>query len=566
MSAYGKLALLFSGFSLIISAGTRFILGGWTVVLYIFLALFILGILASLVLDYKFYLEILTAKTAKNSLSLGWSLLLVVVLLSSAGYFGRRFNRTFDFTEEKINSLALQSEEALESLTEDLTVYIFYKGDKISERGRSVKEELKNSFTLYKQKSAKFKTRFKDAYKNPALAEKFRLSDLPDKNREEVFVFAEYLGRQARITAPFNEQSITSAVIKVKKRTVKEIYFLTGHGEKELSDDRPEGLKIFKQGLTDSGFVFKEWSFVQSGAPPKDPVVLLIAGPRRPFLPEELKWIKGYLERGGRIFMALDPGEKHNLKPFLKEYGVDYQDNFILIAQDSPFGRIVTEQALAVSFDADHAVTRRLSTLKNTPAVFNRASVVAVRDDEGGGGEKWDISRLVRTVSYSFAVPKLTEKVKPGPLSALTVAVEVKPKKEEEEPASLSDPHEGHDSHGHDSSEEKAEKSTSPDGGKDTQNKKDSSDEKGFRLLVFGDSDFLTNRNIYNGVNRDLALNAVISLVDEEDLITIRPKRAKGTEISLTGNHRMGLVLLMVILPLIFLFLSLWLWYKRREA
>ena len=562
MSAYGKLALLFSGFSLIISAGTRFILGGWTVALYIFLALFVLGILASLILDYRFYLEILTAKTAKDSLSLGWSLLLVVVLLSSAGYFGQRFNRTFDFTEEKINSLALQSEEILESLTEDLTVYIFYKGDKISERGRLVKEELKNSFTLYKQKTAKFKTRFKDAYKNPSLTEKFRLSDLPDKNQEEVFVFAEYQGRQVRITAPFNEQSITSALIKVKKRTVKEIHFLTGHGEKELSDDRPEGLKIFKQGLADSGFAFKEWSFVQNGAPPTDPVVLLIVGPRRPFLPEELSRLKGYLERGGRIFMALDPGEKHGLKPFLKEYGIDYQDNFVLIAQNSPFGRIVTEQALAVSFDTGHSITRRLSTLKNTPAVFNRASVVTAMD---GSEDKWDLSRLVRTVNYSFAVPKLTEKVKIGSLSAFTVAVEVKPKKEEEE-ASSSDPH-GDSHEGHDSSEEK---SGSSDKEKDTEekNKKDSSgsEEKGFRLVVFGDSDFLTNKNIYNGVNRDLALNAVISLVDEEDLITIRPKQAKGTEISLTGNHRMGLVLLMVILPLIFLFLSLWLWYRRREA
>ena len=561
MSAYGKLALLFSGFSLIISAGTRFILGGWTVALYIFLALFVLGILASLILDYRFYLEILTAKTAKNSLNLGWSLLLVVVLLSSAGYFGQRFNRTFDFTEEKINSLAPQSEEILESLTEGLTVYIFYKGDKISERGRLVKEELKNSFTLYKQKTAKFKVRFKDAYKNPSLTEKFRLSDLPDKNQEEVFVFAEYQGRQVRITAPFNEQSITSALIKVKKRTVKEIHFLTGHGEKELSDDRPEGLKIFKQGLADSGFAFKEWSFVQNGAPPTDPVVLLIIGPRRPFLPEELSRLKGYLERGGRIFMALDPGEKHNLKPFLKEYGLDYQDNFVLIAQNSPFGRIVTEQALAVSFDTGHSITRRLSTLKNTPAVFNRASVVSVAD---GSGDKWDISRLVRTVNYSFVVPKLTEKVKIGPLSAFTVAVEVKPKKEEEEAAS-NDPHEGHDF-----SEEKSEKSTATDEEKNTEGKteKDSSgsEEKSFRLVVFGDSDFLTNKNIYNGVNRDLALNAVISLVDEEDLITIRPKQAKGTEISLTRNHRMGLVLLMVVLPLIFLFLSLWLWYRRREA
>ena len=397
MSGWGKLSLLLSGCSLIIAAGTRFILGGWTIVLYIFLSLFIVGVLVSLILDYKFYLEILTAKTTKNSMSLGWSLLLVIIGLSAAGYFGNRFNQTFDLTEEKINSLSPQTEEALESLTEDLTIYVLYKGDKISERGRFTKEELKNSLILYKQKTTKFKTRFADTYKNNALAEKFNLSDLPDKNQREVFVFAEYQEKSVRITAPFNEQAITSALIKVKKREMKEIYFLVGHGEKDLKEDGPDGLKILQQGLMDSGFTLKEWSFVQDGAPTKDPAALLAIGSRRPWLPEELDWLRDYLKRGGRVLMALDPGEKHNLQSFLKEYEVDYQDNFILSPQGAFFGG--AEKALGAYFDTSHPITSRLTSLKNVPAVFSRTSVVDVTDK---AYEKWSVTRLVRTINSSF--------------------------------------------------------------------------------------------------------------------------------------------------------------------
>ena len=552
MSPWGKFSLLLTGCSLIIAAGTRFILGGWGIVSYIFLAFFAVGLLATLILDYKFYLEILTAKATKNSMSLGWSLLLVIIGLSAAGYFGHRFNRTFDLTEEKINSLAPQTEEALESLKEDLTLYVLYKGDKISERARFAKEELKNKLTLYKQKTTKFKTRLADIYKSNALAERFNLSDLPDKNKEEMFVFVEYEGRHVRVTMPFNERSITSAIIKVKNRTIKELYFLIGHGEKDPEDDKPDGLKIFQQGLMDSGLTLKEWSFVQEGAPKKDPAVLLVIGSRRPWLDKELNWVKGYLKRGGRVFMALDPGEKHNLQPFLKEYGIDYKDNFILSLD--MWGRVIAS-IYGAHFDASHPITSPLKALKNVPADFSRASVVEVADQVP---EEWEASRLVRTNDANFTVPELKEFTVPElreklkNTHSLTVAIEIKPKTEEKKEPSTLDPHGSHKD-----SESKKEKES------ETANEK----KKGFRLVVFGDSDFLTNRNIYKGVNRDLALNTVISLVDEEELITtIRPKQAKGTKINLTDNHKIGLITMVIIPPVMFLIMSLWLWFRRREA
>ncbi|MDE0091707.1 MAG: hypothetical protein OXN83_00285, partial [Oligoflexia bacterium] len=130
----------------------------------------------------------------------------------------------------------------------------------------------------------------------------------------------------------------------------------------------------------------------------------------------------------------------------------------------------------------------------------------------------------------SFSAPELKRDMKIGQLESLTMVLSASAKKES-------------------SSEEK--------------DKKKDSD---FQLVLFGDSDFLSNRYIYDGANRDLAVNSFVSLAGEEELVSIRPKQPKGTKISLNRSQRMGLILAYIVLPLLFLMMSLWLWYKRRNA
>ena len=91
MQSLSKLSLLISGFALIVMIVTRILLGAWHPYLYGFLILFVLGLVVAVALDYKLYLEFLSIKTAKKGLSLGWSLLLLIVFLVGAGYLGKSF-------------------------------------------------------------------------------------------------------------------------------------------------------------------------------------------------------------------------------------------------------------------------------------------------------------------------------------------------------------------------------------------------------------------------------------------------------------------------------------------
>ena len=526
MSPWSKIAFLISGFCLIVMAGARFVLGAWHPLLYGFLLLFVLGIGVSLLLDYKLYLEFLSIKTAKKGLSLGWSLLLLIVFLIGVSYIGNRFNRSFDLTEEGINSLSEQTTKALKSLDSDLTFYIFFKGDKISEQITAVKGELKNDLALYKQNSSKVKVVFLNTYKNNLKAEEY-LSDLPDKNQQELFIFVNYKDKKIRVDLPFSEEALTSAIIKAQKREFKEILVLTGHGEKDLNNEEPGGLKILKQSLMDSGFILKEWNFIQQGAPSGSPSLVVSLGPSQAFLSAEKSWLKEYLSKGGKLLLGLDPRERHGLQDFLKSYGVLFKDNFILSQLGLFYGG--ASKALGVLFDRDHPITKSFSARQ--AVLFEKASSLDISPE---AFEHFKFSYLVKSHNKSFTAPELQKKIKMGALNSQTMAVEVQPKQEAS----------SHSSHSHSSK------------GKN----------EGFRLVVFGDSDFLSNRYIYEGANRDLALNTFVALTGEEELISIRPKQPKGTKITLNRPQRTSLILFYIILPFLFLLTGLWLWFKRREA
>ena len=365
-----------------------------------------------------------------------------------------------------------------------------------------------------------------DTYKSHLKAEEY-LSDLPDKNQRELFVFVNYKNRKIRVDDPFTEESLTSAIIKAKKREFKEILFLTGHGEKDLNNDEAGGLKVLDQSLADSGFIVKEWNFIQQGPPKNHISLIMMIDPTQPVLPAEKAWLKDYLSQGGSLLLSLESKEKHGLKDWLKNYGVIFNDDFIVSQLGILYGG--PTKALGIVFDTNNPITRRLSAKQ--AVLFEKASSI---DIVPTALEDFKISHLVRSHSNSLAIPELKEKIKADNLKSLTMAVEVQPKQE--------------------------------DNSSKSEGENKASSKKGFQLVVFGDSDFLTNRYIYQGANRDLALNALSALAGEEELISIRPRQLKGTKITLNRLQRAILVLLYIILPCIFLFIALWIWHRRREA
>ena len=68
--------------------------------------------------------------------------------------------------------------------------------------------------------------------------------------------------------------------------------------------------------------------------------------------------------------------------------------------------------------------------------------------------------------------------------------------------------------------------------------------------MVFGDSDFASNNYLNLSGNRDLFLNTVSWLAEEENLIAIRPKEGGSFFTPVTANQeRLIFWLSMIVLP-----------------
>lgn len=88
-------------------------------------------------------------------------------------------------------------------------------------------------------------------------------------------------------------------------------YFTTGHAELDWSGEQNpfRSLKAFRDRLRDLGFKMKNLGLREGlgEAVPDDASVVVIAGPRRPFLAAETAALQAYLDRGGSVFFALGP-------------------------------------------------------------------------------------------------------------------------------------------------------------------------------------------------------------------------------------------------------------------
>lgn len=126
------------------------------------------------------------------------------------------------------------------------------------------------------------------------------------------------------------DADVQKALMKVV-RAKRVAYLSVGHGE--LNDPKSAGLgeavdpqarsALFKQILGILNYEVKTWDGF--GKPvPDDATILFVLGPRQPLLEEDLTAIDDYLDRGGALFMALDPRRRADLGSLEGRLGIRF--------------------------------------------------------------------------------------------------------------------------------------------------------------------------------------------------------------------------------------------------
>ncbi len=506
----GFAALVLSLLALAISSITqRWLIFGWVL-------LAIAGLLMAIFfwLERSSIREWISRRSFRYGSSTGAFIIIILGILVLVNFIGSRHNFRWDTTRAKLFSLSPQSKKIVKSLNDDVTIKAFFRP--------SYQQPVRDLLDEYANQSRRFRYEIIDPDLNPDQVKRYQIESYET-------IVLEYGTKIEKITKA-TEQDVTNALIRILQQGEKTIYFTTRHGEPELDDEESGGIHRAKRKLESENFRVTSIFLAEQERVPNDCSVLVIAAPKKELLPNEYAIIEQYLEAGGRLMVLLDPGQP-DLSGLLTPWGFEIGNNTVI--DISPMGQLFGAGYAAplVTNYPDHQITQDF----NLMTIFHLArSVTPVQEPAAG----ISVSSLAQTSNFpnSWGETNLTGRVKYDEGEDLKGPVSIAAAAEKEIVLSAE---------GSFSDTATAVRKT--------------------RLVVFGDSDFITNGYFQFQGNGDLFLNAVNWLAERGELIAIRPKQAEDNRISLTTQQSLLIFWLgVVFLPLSILVIGVAIYVHRR--
>jgi len=449
----------------------------------------------------KFRERAMNKRTLQYGANTVLSSVIVLGILVLLAFLSTRHHYRADLTGKGLFSLAKQTKDALRSLKKEVKFIAFYRSSE-QERARDLLNEY-----AYRSKFVSYK--FVDPNEKPQLARQYKVTNYNT-------IVVESGGKRESVT-DLSESNLTNALVKVTRELDKTVYFVTGHGEHPIDSDQPEGYKTVADGIKNENYIVKSLNLPQDKKIPEDCSVLVIAGPKANFFPFELDSLKQYINNGGRVLVLLDPEWKPALPNFLKNYKISVDDDIVVDA--SGIGRLMGmgPQVPLVTRYEKHDIFKDFRITTFFPLAVSVHTLEKGDDDVTtqvlfrSTTRAWGETKYkAREVSFNSK-----EDIR-GPLPLAVVATRKK------------------------------------------------GDKKGI-VLVIGDSDFAINGYVKNSGNYDLFLNTVNWLAEEEDMITIRPKRLDDRRVNLTVKQSKLIFYISVIgLPLAIILAGVGVYFKRR--
>lgn len=476
------------------------------------------------------------------------AVLLAIALTVMINWLGARRWVRSDLTSTKIYTLSEKTENILSELSDDIDVVVFMTP------ATSMYDQVHELLERYKAASDRISVEYIDPDREPLkttqLAEEFgvEVADtvvfvLGDRTKyvtSDQMAEMDYSGMQygqgPTMRAFKGEEQFTSAILSLVAPSVPKIYFVTGHGEAALEGGgggpADRSLTVLGDTLKRENMEAADVSLL-SGVVPADADVIAIVGPTRALTEPEIEALDDFLDRGGRMLVAIDPliepagtMRSTRLEDLLAARGVTVNDDLVV----DPSRRLPFYDLSAVYLEdfPSHAVTSGLegfavlfTVARSLSADGPKATVLVQTSDEGWG--ETDLEMLLRGDPVD-----IDDGDTPGP-AAVAVAVE---------------------GDGPDAEEEGDEPS-------ETSN---------FRIVVFGDSDFMTDLDIANAGNAVLAGNAFNWLAARDNLVGIPPREVEQVSLFLTQKQMRNLLLLvLLIMPGAAIVAGILMWRRRRH-
>ena len=427
---------------------------------------------------------------------------LLLCLLGTLAWLSTRYSAQTDITNNASNTLSQASQKLLASLPDKVTVTAYIK------KGQPVRTQIAQLVDRYSRYKANLILTFIDPDFEPEKTRDLNIGP-------EGIILVEYQGRTEKLTF-MDESSLTNALLQLANANERWVTFLTGHGERS-----PEGVANFDLGQFGKELAHRKinaqtLNLATLPAVPDNSALLVIAAPKVPLLAGEITIIKGYIQRGGNLLLLTDPDNKQ-LTVLQKLLGIRQLQGVIVDSSSKLYGINDPSFVLASEY-TQHPITKGFQTITLYPVV------AALEID---GKSDFAFATLLSNTPKSWTETGAIEgkirfdsnsQEKQGPLAfayALTRNFDEKTQQ---------------------------------------------------RIVIVGDSDFLSNAYIGNVGNLDMGLRMVLWLIHEDRFIDIPAKTAtdKSLQLTQTAVAVIGFGFL-IIIPLLLIGTGFIIWRKRKQ-
>lgn len=484
--------------------------------------------------------------------SAGIGILLFLAIVVVIQYITLQHPKRWDLTETKLHSLSPQSKKVLRTFEEKkipIQVLVFHGNRDTGDQDS--RDTVRDLLDRYRDEYADLHYSMIDPDRERSVAMQNKVDSYP------TFILKAD-DREERIHTA-TEESVTNAIVKLLSNEVKKIYFLKGHGELSPGSTAEEGFSAAKEHIEKQNLKTDELVLLQAAGVPKDASLLIIAGPKTDPMDSEIAAIKDYLNRGGSIMVMLNPFQTPKLSAFLKDYGIATAEDIVVDKLSRAFGGdylmpvIVKYEPFPIT--KDFTVASFFPETRSVRASEKPIPHVTTKELALTSPVSWTIDQeQLKSGNASFDPQKGMK----GPVSVMVASTFINP-----EPPK---PFQG--------GQKKEEETTSSDvtGNTASASKTGNEETKASkptqaRIVVFGSSRLASNKFFRLQGNPDLFMNSVSWLIQDENLIAIRPKSTKAQPLILTPNQYLAVLILpVVIIPLAWIIAGLVIYIYRRRT
>lgn len=432
---------------------------------------------------------------------------LLVGVIGMLAWLSQQYYKEIDLTIGNRNSVTQQTRQLLAAVTQPLHFTAFIGDDP------ALHERVRKRINMYQRVKPDITLEIinPDLFPDTALA--------AGVTRQGQMLIS--MGERTQRVESLAEAEIGRALQQLIRTDERWIVFLEGFGKRNLLERTGSGLAQMGNLLERSGFQTQGLNLIRTPTLVDNTSVLVLPGPQNPLPQGIAQKIRDYVAAGGALLWLIEPGSLQGLDELANDLGISPVEGVIVDANIELHALLGIEHPAVIPIVdyAAHSLTRDL----NIHTLFPLATAIDIDFDT-----PWEARPFLITLqrSWSETGPLEGELTfdelagdRPGPLVlGLTLVRE---------------------------------------------------HEDGFeqRIVVIGDSDFMTNDYLGYGGNLDLAMNIFNWLSQDDSLIAINPRSAPDVQLTVSERTLITIgVSFLIILPLALLAAGIVIWTVRRRS